>query len=64
MATAPATAQIAAAPTPAPEARLGSNGESAQWRTEYYVIGALLLILAVWGLVEILDDNNDSVSPD
>jgi hypothetical protein len=66
LAAAPAVAQNAA-PAPAAETQLGSQGESAQFPAGAgaYVIGAILAGLLIWGFIELVDDNNndEEISP-
>ena len=65
MATAPAIAQASKAPTPATEAGIGSDGESALFKmgAAGYIVAAVLAGLLIWGVVELTDDN-ESVSPE
>lgn len=66
LATAPAVAQTAA-PAPAAEPALGSKGESAQFEDmgpAAWVLGAVVVGLAIWGVIELVDDGDeDPVSP-
>ena len=64
LAAIPAIAQ--AAPVPAAETSLGSQGESKQFgeNTVGYVLLAAFAIASVWALIEIVDDDGgDEVSP-
>lgn len=65
VAAAPAVAQATAAPAPAAETSLGSQGESAQFEnmgTGGYIIAAILAGLVIWGIIELVDDD-EQVSP-
>lgn len=65
VASAPAVA-AAGAPVPASETTLGAKGESRQFEdlgVAAYIAGAVLLGLVIWGLIELIDDDGDTVSP-
>lgn len=63
MAAAPAVAQAAAAPAPAVEKSTGS-AQFEDMGPAVWVLGAVLVGLAVWGIIELVDDDDgDPVSP-
>lgn len=67
LASAPAVAQTATAPAPATESQIGSKGANAQFAEmgpAAWIVGAIVVGLAIWGIVELVDDDNDEpVSP-
>jgi hypothetical protein len=65
LASAPVLARTAA-PLPAAETNLGAEGGSTlftDWGTAEYAIAAVVAGLAIWGIVELVDDNDEPVSP-
>lgn len=63
LAAAPAVAQAAAAPVPAVEKTSGS-AQFEDMGPEMWLLGAAVLGLAIWGIIELTDDNGDDpVSP-
>ncbi len=67
LATAPAVAQTATAPVPATESEIdnrGANAQFAEMGPAVWIVGAIVVGLAIWGIVELVDDDNDEpVSP-
>jgi hypothetical protein len=63
LSAAPAVAQASAAPVPAVEKASGS-AQFEDMGPEMWLLGAVVLGLAIWGIVELVDDNDeDPVSP-
>ena len=66
LAATPAMAQ-SVAPAPAAETQLGSQGENAQFGLgpHGWIIAAVVAGLVIWGIIELVDDDNDEepVSP-
>ena len=63
LSAAPAGADALAAPGPAGEKGSG-GGQFGDMGPEMWLLGAVVLGLAIWGIVELVDDNDeDPVSP-
>ena len=66
LASAPAVAQTATAPAPATESvgNRGANAQFAEMGPAAWIVGAIVVGLVIWGIVELVDDDNDEpVSP-
>ena len=66
LAASPAVAQVASAPVPATESTAGAEGANAQFEEmgpAIWIVGAIVVGLAVWGIIELIDDNDDDDLP-
>ena len=61
---APALAAPRTAPKPTAEKIAGGNALFDEWGTEAYLIAAVLTGLAVWGLIELSREGDQTASPD